>query len=60
MLLIWGDKDDKVPLDRAKKIKKKIKQSDMVVEKGSHFAYLENIEFTKLVIQNFMRRNFSD
>lgn len=54
-LLIWGDKDNKVPLDKAKKINKKLKDSKLHIQKGGHFAYLENIEFTKLIIQNFIR-----
>lgn len=55
-LLLWGDKDEKVPLNKAKKIRKKIKCGQLVVEKGGHFAYLENIEFTRLIIQQFLRR----
>ena len=56
-LLIWGDKDNKVPLDKGKKLNKKIKHSSLYVQKGGHFAYLENIQFTKLIIQQFLRRN---
>ena len=59
-LLIWGDKDRKVPLNRAKKIKKKLVNSELCVENGGHFAYLDNIHFTRLVIQKFLRRNSSD
>ena len=56
-LLIWGADDDKVPLNKAKKINKKIVNSDLYIEKGGHFAYLENIEFTRLIIQKFLRRS---
>ena len=55
-LLIWGEKDKKVPLVKAKKLNKLIKESELVIENGSHFAYLENIEFTRLIIQKFLRR----
>lgn len=56
-LLIWGDKDDKVPLNKGKRLKQKIGNSSLYVQKGGHFAYLENIQFTKLIIQQFLRRN---
>lgn len=55
-LLMWGNKDSKVPVGKAKKLNKKIKNSYLYIQKGGHFAYLENIEFTKLIIQNFIRR----
>jgi len=57
ILLIWGNDDDKVPLAKAKTLNKKIINSDLYIEKGGHFAYLENIEFTRLIIQKFLRRN---
>ena len=53
--LIWGDNDKQVPLNKAKKLKKLIKHSELHVLKGNHFAYLENKELTKLIIQKFMR-----
>ena len=56
VLLIWGDKDNQVKLDKGKKLNKIIKSSQLYILKGSHFAYLDNIEFTKLVIQKFIRR----
>lgn len=59
-LLIWGDKDDKVPLRKAKQLHKKISKSELIVQKGGHFAYLENIEYTRLIIQKFLRRNSGD
>ena len=56
ILMVWGDRDEKVPLNKAKEMKKKISDAQLVVEKGGHFAYLENIEFTRLIIQQFLRR----
>lgn len=58
-LLIWGEKDKKVPLNKGKKLEKKIVNSELFVQKGGHFAYLDNIQFTKLIIQRFLRRNKS-
>lgn len=55
-LLLWGNKDKQVPLNRAKKLNEVLKHSQLYVENGGHFAYLENIEFTRLAIQSFLRR----
>ena len=60
VLLIWGDEDNKVPLNKAKKLNKKINNSKLYIQKGGHFAYLENIEFTKLIVQNFIRGQDND
>ena len=59
-LLIWGASDDKVPLKKAKQLNNKIKNSELKILEGSHFAYLENIEFTRLIIQSFLRRHAND
>lgn len=56
VILIWGSKDKQVPLNRAKKLNKRLKNSDLYVMKGDHFAYIENIEYTRLVIQKHLRR----
>lgn len=56
ILFLWGNKDKKVPIKKAKKLNKKIFKSELVIEKGGHFAYLENIDFTRLIIQKFLRR----
>lgn len=55
VMLIWGNQDDKVPLSKAKKMHKKLKGSQLYVQKGGHFAYLENIQLTRLIIQKFFR-----
>lgn len=55
VLLIWGNKDKQVPFNKAKQLNNKMKNSKLVSFEGGHFAYLENIEFTKLIIQNFIR-----
>lgn len=60
VLLIWGKEDKQVPLNKAKQLSKKIKDNKLVVLEGDHFAYLENIELTKLYICNFLRRGMCD
>jgi len=60
VLLIWGKNDEKVPLKKAKKHGKKIIDSELCVEKGGHYAYLENIQFTRLIMQKFLRRKIND
>lgn len=60
VLLIWGKGDKQVPLNKAKQLSKKIKDNKLVVLEGDHFAYLENIELTKLYICNFLRRGMCD
>lgn len=55
-VLLWGDKDNQVPLNRGEKLNKLIENSDLHIVKGSHFAYLENLQFTKLLLNKFFRR----
>lgn len=56
-ILIWGKNDEKVPIKKAYKLDNKLKNSELYIINGDHFAYIENIEFTKLVIQKHLRRN---
>ena len=43
-LIFWGEKDDQTPLYMAKKYKKLINNSELILYKNSgHFAYLENL-----------------
>lgn len=60
VLLLWGNKDKQVPLNKAKKLHKKLKRNKLVILNGGHFAHLENIEFTKLNINDFLRRKNYD
>lgn len=55
-LLLWGNKDREVPIKRAKKLNKELNNSCLYIQNGGHFAYLDNIEFTRLIIQSFLRR----
>lgn len=56
VILIWGKDDEKVPLKKALELNKKLGNSELYIMKGDHFAYIKNIEFTKLVIQKHLRR----
>lgn len=55
-LLIFGDKDTETPLYMGKRLRKYIKNSELIVLKGyGHFAYIEdNFRFTKIT-NSFMR-----
>ena len=56
VILIWGKDDEKVPLKKACELNKKLKNSELYIMNGDHFAYIKNIEFTRLVIQKHLRR----
>jgi len=44
-LIFWGDKDRETPLYMAKKMKRWIKNSRLVISKGSgHFSYIDDFE----------------
>lgn len=53
-LLYWGNNDSQTPLYMAKRFKKYIENSNLIIVNGSHFAYLENyFEFNNLVLNFF-------
>lgn len=56
VLLLWGNKDEKVPLNKGKKLNKLIENSSLHIIEGGHFAYLKNVEFTKMILNKFIRR----
>lgn len=54
VLIYWGKNDDITPLYMAKKLKKLIKNSNLIIENGGHFCYLENdFSFCNLVLEFF-------
>ena len=56
-LLVWGKNDKDTPLYMAKKMKKHIKDSGLVVFKNSgHFSYIENYNDFLLVINSFLSK----
>jgi pimeloyl-ACP methyl ester carboxylesterase len=49
-LLVWGRKDTDTPLWMAKKFKRKIKNSSLVLIDGDHFAFLQHsAQFSRIV-----------
>lgn len=56
VLLLWGNKDRKVPVNKGKRLNKEIKNSELHIIRGDHFAYLENLMYTKLTLNKFFRR----
>ena len=55
-LLIWGDADTETPLWMAKEMEKRIPDAGLVIlEGGSHFAYLEQIGRFNLIVRQFLK-----
>ncbi len=54
-LLLWGDNDSEVGLDEAKEIEDLINDAGLIVlEGGTHYAYLEQINYVVKILKNFM------
>lgn len=53
-LLIWGDKDEAVPLNEANELKDLIKDSELIVLPGTHYCYLENLDKIVNILNNFI------
>lgn len=53
-LLIWGDKDEAVPVSEAKELEKLISDSALIVLNGSHYCYLENLNHVASILENFI------
>ncbi len=57
-LIIWGSKDDEVPLKEADYMDSIIKDSGLVVYDGcSHFAYLERLDQTISILHEFFKND---
>lgn len=55
-LIIWGSKDEAVPLENAYLLEKNITNAGVVVyENCTHYAYLENLGQTISVLQSFFQ-----
>ena len=55
-LLIWGDADTETPLWMGKKMEELIPDAGLVVlEGGSHFAYLEQVSRFNLIANHFLK-----
>lgn len=54
-LLVWGGKDKDTPMYMAKKLKKLIKGSELIVYKNAgHFCYIENARAFSLILNSFV------
>lgn len=53
-LLIWGDNDVAVPVAEAKELEKIISDSALIVLKGTHYCYLENLIHVTTILDNFI------
>ena len=54
-LIIWGDLDEAVPLERAYQLEKLIPDSAVILYEGcTHYAYLERLGQTISVLRNFI------
>ena len=57
-LLMWGENDIDTPLYMAKKMKREIKDSGLVVLKGAaHFSYIDSPNEYNLIVENFLGGN---
>ena len=55
-LLIWGDADAETPLWMAKEMCRRIPDAGLVIlENGSHFAYLEQIQRFNTIVSHFLK-----
>ena len=53
-LIIWGDKDEAVNVNRAYELEKLIKDSGVVIyENATHYAYLERLNEVAIVLNSF-------
>jgi len=55
-LLIWGDEDTETPLWMAREMEKRIPDAGLVIlEGGTHFAYLEQLQRFVTIIRQFLK-----
>lgn len=53
-LLIWGDHDTEAPVEDAKNLEKIMMDAGLVVLKGTHYAYIENLNQVLNIISAFI------
>ena len=54
-IIIWGDRDEAVPISDAYELSSYIKDSAVIVYEGcTHYAYLERLGQTVNIISNFI------
>ena len=55
-LLIWGDEDTETPLWMGREMEKRIPDAGLVVlEGGTHFAYLEQLQRFNTIVRQFLK-----
>ncbi|MEG1395101.1 MAG: alpha/beta hydrolase, partial [Clostridia bacterium] len=59
-LIIWGKQDKETPFYMAKKLKKRIKNSEIVVLRGGHFAYIDDKWKFIAVLGSFCRSVYAN
>ena len=52
-LLIWGENDTEAPLEDAKELEKILKDGALIVLPGTHYAYLENLNYVIEILNKF-------
>lgn len=53
-LLIWGNDDKAVPVSEAKELEKTINDAALIVLKGTHYCYLENLGHVVSILEHFL------
>ena len=53
-LLIWGDKDEAVPVSDARELDNLLMNSKLIILPGTHYCYLENIDKVVTLINEFI------
>lgn len=53
-LLIWGDKDEAVPVSEAKELDELLSDSALIILPGTHYCYLENLHQVVNILNNFI------
>ena len=53
-LLIWGDKDEAVPVSEAHELDDLLSDSALIVLPGTHYCYLENLDRIINILNNFL------
>ena len=59
-LLIWGDRDTETPLWMGEEMERRIPDAGLVVlENGTHFAYLEQLQRFATIVNHFLKEDAS-
>ena len=53
-LLIWGDKDEAVPVSEARELDELLMDSALIILPGTHYCYLENLNQVVNILYNFI------